>query len=391
MKKILSFIIISLNLITLSFAQYKGVSFDEERSVFNENQPLPSESSIMLRGQANSNIHIINLEILDPKGKEDRKPLYSNRWKRTRGDNTAYFLLPINYPLKGNSTYDISIQYYQPATPEELTKLHLSLKQYIYTYLEQVISIQKNSLKLQKNTKQVVADLDRIVKHKFVDYQNYMNKDFEGFSELILQKLKQVSTTNLSKGIALFQHQEKKEAKTSYRDKILAELKELIRIELDEYTNLEWFKMVDKKYIDNYYTQKIKRTIAIQGGFGGVYLGNNNANIALGAAPYIGLAFPLSNQHSRNKFLSNMAINLGVFLTDFTTNNNQIVSGPIVKRPTYIGLSYKIFSFININAGATFLENATTAGQLSGLGNKVYIRPFVGISAQVNLWADFSK
>jgi len=120
-------------------------------------------------------------------------------------------------------------------------------------------------------------------------------------------------------------------------------------------------------------------------------LSGTTSNLAIGASPFVGFAFPLSKRSSQSKILNNLSINLGVFLLDFQGANNTVVSGPIFKRPTYVGLSYKIFRFVNFNVGATFLEDATTAGQLSGIEKRVYIRPFIGVSAQVDLWVDFSK
>ena len=165
----------------------------------------------------------------------------------------------------------------------------------------------------------------------------------------------------------------------------------MIRSELKQYMNLEWFKMIDNKYIDNYSTEKSRRTISIQAGFGGAYLSGTTSNLTIGASPFVGFAFPLSKRSSQSKVLNNLSVTFGVFLLDFQGANNTLVSGPIFKRPTYVGLSYKIFRFVHVNAGATFLEDSATAGQISGIGKRVYIRPFIGVSAQVDLWVDFSK
>ena len=86
-----------------------------------------------------------------------------------------------------------------------------------------------------------------------------------------------------------------------------------------------------------------------------------------------------------------MSIIFGLFVLDFEGPNNTRFSGPIFKRPTYVGASYKLFRFVHLNAGITFLEDINTAGQLAGIESNVFIRPFIGVSAQINLWVDFSK
>jgi hypothetical protein len=391
MKNIITLVISFLFLSTATFAQYKGVTFDYEKVVFGENQPLPAEAHIMLQGVVKPEINLVELEVLEPKGKESRRPLYSNKWKRTKGSVKNIFLLPINFKLRGSSEYDINIKYYTPIPQAERDTLTNILNNYLFTYLEQVIIVNRNTLSLQQNERQIIRSLNKIVHKGLSMYRNRTDTDFEGFSDLIKFKLKQISTASLSKGKALFQGEETADAKVAYREKLLSGLRSMIRSELKQYMNLEWSKMIDNKYIDNYSTEKSKRTIALQAGFGGAYLSGTTSNLAIGASPFVGFAFPLSKRSSQSKILNNLSINLGVFLLDFQGANNTVVSGPIFKRPTYVGLSYKIFRFVNFNVGATFLEDATTAGQLSGIEKRVYIRPFIGVSAQVDLWVDFSK
>lgn len=391
MKKIITLVLGFLFISNALFAQYKGVTFDYEKVVFGENQPLPAEAHIMLQGLVKPEISLIELDILDPKGKENRLPLYSNKWKRSKDNVKNIFLLPINFKLKGSSEYDVNIKYYTAVSKAEKDTLANMLNTYMFTYLEQVIIVNRNTLSLQQNERQIMRSLNGIIYKGLSMFRNRTDTDFEGFSDLIKFKLKQISNASLAKGKVLFQEEEKADAKIAYRDKLLSELRTMIRSELKQYMNLEWFKMIDNKYIDNYSTEKSRRTISIQAGFGGAYLSGTTSNLTIGASPFVGFAFPLSKRSSQSKVLNNLSVTFGVFLLDFQGANNTVVSGPIFKRPTYVGLSYKIFRFVHVNAGATFLEDSATAGQISGIGKRVYIRPFIGVSAQVDLWVDFSK
>lgn len=376
---------------TWGTAQYKGVAFDYEKAVFGENQPLPAETHLMIQGDVSSNIGMIELDILEPQGKDKRLPLYTSIWKRSRENTSTRFLLPLNFRLKGSAEYDIHIKYFRSISELELAKLKEDLKKRIYTYLQQAIVVHKNTLTLAESRRKIIQNLDRIVYRHLKPYRNRMTMDFDGFSDLVEDKLKQISKTSLKKGKFLFGKESKEEAKNAYREQLIEEFRTMIDAEWQQYMDTDWFKLTDNKYIDNYSTEKSKRTLAIQAGFGGAYLNGSSSSIDIGAAPFVGFAFPLSKRSTKAKFWNNLAINAGVFLLDFEGANGT-VSGPIFKRPTYVGLSYKIFRFININAGATFLEDSATAGQVgSNLGNRVYIRPYLGISAQINLWADFSK
>ena len=372
-------------------AQYKAVTYDHEKVVFGENQPLPAESHIMLQGRAAAHIGLVELDILDQKGKDNRLPLYTNRWRRSEDWTKEQFMLPINFKLKSSSAYDLRIKYYVPIDAAERQTLDSTLTHYRLLYLEQVIQVNRNSLDLAQNERQIMRSLNEIVYKGLKLYRNATNIPFEGFSDLVRLKLQQIKTTSLNKGKALFQDQDANSAKVAYRKKLLTELRQMLRTELQQYLNLRWYKLTDRQDIDNYSTERGKRTIALQAGFGGAYLSGGTSNLTLGAAPFIGLAFPLSNRPSQSKFLNNLSVNLGVFLLDFQGANNQMVSGPIFRRPTYVGLSYKLFRFVHLNAGATFLEDSATAGQISGIESRVFIRPFIGVSAQIDLWLDFSK
>lgn len=373
------------------FAQYKAVTYDHEKVVFGENQPLPAESHIMLQGTVQPHVGMVEVAILDQKGKDNRLPLYTNQWRRPEGSNKDIFMLPINFRLKSSTAYDVRINYYSPIDAVERQVLDSVLIGYIQLYLEQAIGINRNSLELKQNERQIIRSLNTIVYKGFQLYRNRTNTPFEGFSDLVRFKLKQIKTTSLNKGKVVFQDKDNKEAKVAYRQKLLRELYEMLQTELSQYLNLTWYKLTDNQYINDYNTEKGRRTIALQGGFGGAYISGTTQNLVIGASPFVGLAFPLSNRPAHSKFLNNLSITFGVFLLDFQGANNSVVSGPIFKRPTYVGLSYKLFRFVHLNAGATFLEDSNTAGQLSGIERRVFVRPFIGVSAQVDLWLDFSK
>lgn len=372
-------------------AQYKAVYFDYEKMVFGENQPLPAEAHLMLQGDVQDKIELVEIDVFEHAGKDNRLPIYTSIWKRSKDKIQNRFMLPVNYKLKGSGEYDLNIKYYAPINKEERAHLDKALHEHLFMYLEQILGLHKNSISLEQNDRQIIRSLNKIVHKGLSLYRNRTDTEFEGFSDLVQYKLKQISTAKLSQGKLLFQKETKDEARSDYRKKLTDELKSMISSELDQYLNLEWFKLIDNKYIDNYSTEKTKRTIAIQVGFGGAYLSSSGNSVAIGASPFVGFAFPLSKRTSKGKFLNNLSVNFGFFLMDFTGANNTIVSGPIFKRPTYIGLSYKLFRFIHFNVGATFLEDAATAGQFNGIEKNVYVRPYIGISAQVDLWMDFSK
>ena len=65
---------------------------------------------------------------------------------------------------------------------------------------------------------------------------------------------------------------------------------------------------------------------------------------------------------------------------------NEKITGPLADRPVYVGLGYNFFRIIRLNAGGTFI---TTEG--IGGTNSNSFQPFVGLSAEFNIWLGIGK
>lgn len=155
-----------------------------------------------------------------------------------------------------------------------------------------------------------------------------------------------------------------------------------------------WSKLAISRYVDDYGTEKKQGFFSLSLGYGGVYLSGSWDDFTYDAAPYAGIAFPLSNSTIAPKFLRNSSVVLGAFLDNFEDEDGNEVTGMIVGRPFYAGLDYKLFEFVRFNAGAAFLEKTETitsgpeAGQTS---TQAFIRPFVGLSARIDLSIGFGR
>jgi len=378
---------------SVSFAQYKIVSFDYERAAFNENQVLPAETHILIQATVPDYITYVEIAVFDAKGKAERRPNMIAIWKRPSDKIVDKISLPLHYKLRGSSEYDFEVSYFTPILAAEKETITKQLYQHLDAYIEQTLQASKSHIQLTRSSRQMLSDLNSIVKKGLENYRNRTAIEFKGFSDLVKNNLEQLEKVNLTSGRFIFTGKSKEEAKSEYRKKLVKDLETLLHSELDPILNTELAKLKDTRYINDYATEKVRRTIAIQGGYGGVYVNGNFSNLTLGSAPYAGLAFPLGRKTFAPKILSNTSICFGAYFTNLKGLglNNGDLSGPIFKRPTYIGLSYKIYQFINLNVGATFLEDASTAGQISGLGSSVFVRPNLGISVQFQFWADLSR
>ncbi len=386
MKKLVALALLLSIGTTSTFAQYKAVNFDYEKNYFNQGQALPAEDYFMVSGNVNNGIDLVEVEVHRSGKIEKNNPLYATTWKRSFNNTGQTFELPMNYKLRGNSEYDFVISTYRKASQTEKDNLQQILNSSLDAYVDGVISIERRRLAINKPTGSMVEDLNDIVRSGTQFYVNKINFNFPGFSDIVKNKIKQLKEAKLRGGLFNFSKKEadtRRDARRMYGEKLVGELKTALHTELEQMINTEMMVLSDKKEVRDYPTEKTRNVLAINAGYGGVYFSGGLNDLAYDSAPYVGLSFPLGKAAMSKTFWRNTSISAGVFLEDFTDEYGNQVTGPIFGRPYYLGLGYRAFQFIRINAGATFLENA--ANTTIDVSN-ISVKPFVGISAEINLW-----
>lgn len=372
---------------TLS-AQYVSISYDLERNYFNEGQPLPSEKSLMFTGIIPDNVRVIEIAILPGKAKSDKDQLYRTSWIDVNQDKNSSFSLAINYQLRSSEQYDFKIDYYSAIRGSDRTDLSLQIINRVKAYLEAHIAIKGRQIELAKSAKKMSAEMEAIVQDALEEYRTRDGKAFDGFSQTIEQGL-----TNLNKmSFAKKDTTVNQIARRTTVDEQIGRLQSIIEAEVEQIMNNEWNKRIISRYVDDQETERKKGSLSINVGYGGVYLGGDFDDFSYGSSPYLGLSFPLANSTLAPKFLRNSSLTLGAFLQDFEDTDGNEVSGFLVGTPTYLGLDYKLFEFIRFNAGATFLEKEkVNQGGDTGISNSLLVRPFIGLSARIDLSVSLGK
>ncbi len=379
MKRV-SLLILALGLSTFGWAQRQTIDFDYERSSFNMDQPLPSEAHFFLSGEISDSTYIVEVQIKPAKQKKDFL-LYKNRWKRSFNNQEKRFLLPVNYNLHGGTEYDFVINYYKKVGKGDMQQLKNQLLTSLDQYIDQSIMLTGKRIHLLKNPHTMVADMNKAVVTAMQYYQSNFNTSFKGFSNIIEDKIEIVTSRKLRK-----QMRDDEE-----RQKQVKELKAMVQHEVDQYLSTGFSVLADSRFVNNYQTQESKNTLTVHVGYGGVFLNNKVADMTTGSSGMAGLTLPLGKQAFAPKFVSNTAIILGVYFRNFDNKEGIRATGPIFGRPIYAGFGYKLYEFIRISAGATLLENNGYDTMSGKVDKGIYLRPFVGITADINFWAGFSK
>ena len=386
MKRIL--ILVLLCHFSSAFAQYKPVVYDEQKNYFNEGQSLPAETRFMLSGALHPGVSLIEVRIL---AERNSKALYVNTWKRRKYDSlaTGTFNIPINFSLRGGQEYTFELYFYE--TLAETAKLRQQVDTALNAYLDQSVTLNRNSVSLRRKPKQMVEEMNVILSRALQPFKSKTDYHFQGFSDLVEDKVAQLGGLNLRKArFNIFRKKEeisKEEIKGEYATRQLEALKQLIYLEAAAATEVSTSRLVEKSVIDDYPVEATRTVVSLNIGYGGVYGSGSADNLVYAAAPYAGISVPLGNKAFASPFISNLSVSAGVFLKNLDFGNQDVASGPIVDLPVYAGVGYRIFSFLRLNAGASLLKNTAQ----NGTGNQVYIRPFVGLSAEINIWLGLKK
>lgn len=373
--------------INSSIAQYETVLLNYEKSYFGENQPLPADKYFIVNGTIRPDVHYVEINIFSPKGKDNRAPLLTNFWKRDFNNTAPVFNLPVNYKLQEGKDYDILFNFYRTITSKERAKLSFNIFQTLDAYVDQSFNFSNKKLKLLRNNKQTINDLNQIVERGMSLYRSRTLATFPGFSDMVKLKLEQIEGIKLKKAeIVAMANDSTGSAGSGMRGQLIQELKQILHQEAAPYLNAEIYVLLDDKFIDNYPTESVRNAyfLAPHFGYGGVVYNASSDEFNYGSNMYAGLSVPLAKR-SKNAFLSNTSISFGAFLGNFKDDNGNKISGPLFKVPTYVSLGYRPFGFFRIQAGAAFLEN-TSGAVISGFDKKVEVRPFIGISAELNVW-----
>ncbi len=376
-------------------AQYEPVVFNYDRSYFNEGQALPAESNFMLTGSVGEEIGMVEVAIY---GSTDtnKEPLYKNVWKGRETETNNQFTLPINYPLRGNEKYTFIINYFERASAQQQQQqLMQQLTSALNSYIDQSFVVSRSSVELRKHPKNMRSDMNAIVHQGLTLYRSQINYEFRGFSDIILDKLDQINSLRLRKArrnMVAAEGEDRQTVRLKYAQEQVEALKVLVNQEVAQYANAQLLALSDSKKITDYQTEKTRNVIAINVGYGGAYYSGGFDNFSSATAPYAGISIPFGKAPFSSAFWSKTSISTGVFLQNLEFGENNVATGPLVKRPIYMALGYRALPFIRINAGATLLQSDQAGNTISDFDfDRVYVRPFVGLSLELNFWMNLNR
>ncbi len=386
MKKVLLTLALFFSAIALN-AQYETVVYDAANNNFDNGQPLPAETNFAITGGILDNVDLVDVEIY--RNNKFNRPVFTTNWKRNEGSKVGAFQIPINYKLRRNSDYSFIIKQYSSANDEEKLKMKQSVFASLDSYIDGVMSAKSNKIKVEKKTNEIVSDLNSIMEEATRYYISKADYDFNGFSSVIDGKVDQIRDAKLGNALSNIENDgisTRQEAKQIYGEQLIDELKMAVKNEAEQVIDADSYVLSSVTTLEDYPVEKAKSIIGVQIGYGGVFLDGQWKDFEYARSPYIGASFPLANLNLGPKFFRNANLSAGIFLKQFKDEDGVKQSGPIVKRPLYAALGYKVFKFVRFNAGAVMVGTSDIDGGRVSFGD-VSFKPFVGLSAEIKLWA----
>ncbi|UZD23005.1 hypothetical protein [Algoriphagus halophytocola] len=361
-------------------AQTTTINLDLITGKLNGGLPLPAEEEFYIRGPIPENIEIVKLKINQSKKAEKTALTYF--WTAPFGYNDLSYQVLVADPLRSNEDYHLEIGYYQKAGADQIQEVRDLIHQNIEAYLSTVTKIKRGGVKFTESDEVLLNNLSQIVTRGAYYFEMPNGEQFPGFSDITRSKLEQRSKLKMGKAkFNVTGLSENDNARAAYAEKYISELENILFAEVDQYLSPNMLVRVHETVFENYPTEKTANSLPINVGYGAISVSKGLPEQEFVASPYAGVSFPLGNR-TFARFMNNMSISTGFFLSgDMKNQLDEKISGPVLDRPIYVGLGYNFFRFIRLNAGGTFI----TTEKLDGSNQKGF-QPFVGVSAEFNLW-----
>lgn len=384
MKKIL-FYFLTYSLYFVGVAQVKTVDYSAIKNQLNGGQPLPSEESFIIQGRIPSSVRLVTLDI----ARTGKSPQSGNAytWKTPYRQESELFELFVSHPLRSNEEYSLTLRYYEGANSTDMEELKSAIFGNLEAYIRASYEVNKRGLQTLSSQRVMMAQLDQIVYQGVANYTHPLDQEFAGFSDVVRQKIEQTHSLRLrdAKFNILRKRDDESRDEALYARQLIDELVALTQAEAEQYLRANLYMLVEIIELDNFPTEKRPNYLPINVGYAGTYFGGDFDNFDYDTSPYVGIAVPLGRR-AFTKFLGNASLSTGIFVNNMTTSEGTTISGPLIGRPSYVGLGYSIFKVFRFNAGAVL-----TSSEVDSSLENITLYPFVGFSLEFNLWLGLTK
>ncbi|WP_158861209.1 hypothetical protein [Lunatibacter salilacus] len=370
----------------IGFSQIKTVEYSGAKNQLNGGLPLPSEEIFNIQGRIPSSVRLVTMDIYRSRKSDNSGNSY--KWKTPYLQESELFELFITNPLRSNENYSLTMKYYERASSEDMQELKESILNNLEAYIRANYEVSRRGLQTMSSQRVMMTQLNQILFQGVANYTHPLDQEFIGFSDVVRQKIEQTHNLRLrnAKFNILRRKDDDSRDEAIYASQLIDELVALTQAEADQYLRSNLLMLVEIINIDNFPTEKRPNYLPINVGYAGAYFGGDFNNFDYGTSPYVGIAVPLGRK-AFTKFLGNASLSTGIFTNNMTNSDGVSISGPLIGRPSYIGLGYSMFQILRFNAGAVLTSSEVNNSSLEN----ITLYPFIGFSLEFNLWLGLNK
>lgn len=383
-------LIFSLVLVHLSFfAQTSTVYYDVVQNTLNEGSPLPAETPFQLRSNLPENVVFVEVDI--HRGEQRGNPDFSYSWKKPFNFEVNEWGLKVADPLRGNDNYTFVFKYFVKAGQNQMQRLEAGVHKNLEAYINANFEVRRRSFSVMSGKREMMKNLNKIMCDGVNNYRHGTDAKFEGFSDIVAQKIDQIEGANLKRArFNVFGSRKNKDStRVNYAKQLIDELVSLVKGEASQYLNSDMFVLADTRLIQNQATENTPNYIALNFGYAGAPLGGGFSNLDYDVSPYAGISIPLGKL-AFHPFLSKTSFSAGLMTQNMNDNDGNLISGPLVGRPLYAALGFKTLKIFRFNAGAMVASQEVT-NMNNQVSENIKIYPFVGIALELNMWLGFNR
>lgn len=379
--KSLALITVVWSIASLLSAQFTSVRYDRASNWFNQGQLLPAEVDMVFSGTVENGIELVELTFFTGKHKD---ALHSSNWRRVGNENE--FQIPVSFKLRADAGYDVQFDYYGPVTREERQLLNRQLM----VGLDLIVAANQKDgtdIDFRQGRRKILKEMDEFLLDQMAEYRTTNDGWTPNLSALLELQLERMERVNLGNTYDRSDTtQTRRQVLDDAKSNQFEMLSYILEQELDVLLDVELYRLSQSRLVDDYRTERKGGTLSFNLGYAGVYLSGKWSDGTYGSSPYVGIALPLGNRVLGARFFRNAAFNVGVMLNEMDNGNGGEVRGFIIGQPIYVGLDYKLFQFVHFNAGGLLLNgNTIDRAEIPDSEQQLAVRPFVGLSARINL------
>lgn len=370
------------------FAQERVVQIDFESGSFINNPKIPFDKQFGIIGETGKDIEFVKVNIFY---QDKDYVLHSFVWNRIEKNKSETFDIVVPPILKSNTKYDFEITTYKLLSADEKVDLIQNVEDRIRFLLENNIYFDGKNVVINK-PKDVYEKIDDLIERAF-EYNESKNLiPVRSPSDLVLSELSKQSEFKFKKLFKKTTRVEKNEASQKLINERINHLVDLIISELEPFMKSQVVQRHRKVKIAAVETDKERFSLPVNAG---MYAWSkstdiNNTSVQnIDFTPGFGVTIPFSNKSkliSKTRLFDSFGASAGLLLEPVSDANDTKFITPGINLPLYMGLGFRMFKVIRVNAGALILGEKGTPSF-----NKLTILPTIGLALELNLWMGIKK